>query len=78
MANDNRREIYQRDMELELLTERRMPNWQWVAQAWEAARAYAKQRPSDPNAYDIAMARMQLETFSIAEVRRAAKEGWVL
>lgn len=80
MSNrDDRREVYQKDLELELLTESRLPQEEWFKQADDAAKAYRRARPkSDPYSYSEAMQRMVGKVFPIAEVRRAAKEGWVL
>lgn len=76
--NEDRREIYQKDLELELLTESRLPAAEWAKQAREAAAAYARRYPEDPDAFDVAMCRMRYAVFSIAEVKRAAKEGWAV
>lgn len=77
--SDNRREIYQHNLEMEMLTEGRLGRAEWARQAKDAAAAYARMAPkSDPYAYSEAMQRMVGKVFSIAEVRRAAKERWVL
>lgn len=76
--HEDKREIYQQGLEMELLTERRLAKGEWHRQATEAARAYARRMPSDPDAFDVIMTRMHYEITSIAEVRRASKEGWAL
>lgn len=75
---DNAREIYQQNLELEMLTESRWPKEQWWAKAQQAAGAYEKAFRSDPFAYEWAVSRMTTKVYSIAEVLRAAKEGWAL
>lgn len=75
---EDRREIYQQNLEMELLTESRLGAAEWFREALEAAKSYARQFPSDPYAYSVAANRLNGRVFSIAEVRRAAKERWVL
>lgn len=76
--HEARREAYQQLLDMELLTERRLDSREWFRQARDAARGYARQFPSNPYALGTAWLRMDEKTFSIAEVRRATKEGWVL
>lgn len=74
---DNAREIYQQNLEMELLTEGRLAASEWQRQANEAARAFERAAPkSDRYAFSQALQRMVGKVFSIAEVRRAAKNGW--
>lgn len=76
---ETRRLEYQKQQEAELLTEGKLGLDEWHKQAsWAARQYYNAKRHSDPWAHSTAMARMLTKVFSIAEVKRAAKEGWWL
>lgn len=73
---ESQREVYRQSLDLEMLTESRISIDQWQAQAKDAARAYGRAFRNDPHARGRAYSRMWYGIFSIAEVKRAAKERW--